>query len=85
MLWFFVLGRLPHKTGNDGCEHNRYEDGKKETRGCVGGWLRVVRVMLMHLGVCIPEKLNLKSATSKTVKPYVTSAWIWGGLADEMG
>jgi hypothetical protein len=32
---------------------------------------------------CIPEKLNLKSA--KTVKPYVTSAWIWGGLADEMG
>ena len=44
------LGRLPHKAGNDGCEHNRYEDGKKETRGCVGGWLRVVRVMLMHLG-----------------------------------
>ena len=32
---------------------------------------------------CIPEKLNLKSA--KTVKPYATSAWIWGGLADGMG
>jgi hypothetical protein len=29
---------------------------------------------------CIPEKPNLKSA--KTVKPYVTSAWIWFGLAD---
>jgi hypothetical protein len=29
-----------------------------------------------------PEKPNLKSA--KTVKPYVASAWIWGGLADVM-